>query len=49
MEVVDKAFWMMIADGEEVGKLVCRCGLTSWLFLRERIPLDAFDVAPVED
>jgi hypothetical protein len=39
---------MTAADGE-VGRFGCRCGLTSWLFLRERIPLDGFDVGATAD
>jgi hypothetical protein len=47
MEAFDKAFCMTAADGDEVGRFGCRCGLPS-LFLRERIPLDGFDVGAVE-
>jgi hypothetical protein len=43
-----RARCIVAADGE-VGRFGCRCGLTSWLFFRERAPLDGFEVGAAAD
>jgi hypothetical protein len=47
-EAFARARCIMAADGG-VGRFGSRCGLTSWLFLRDRAPLDGFEVGAAAD